>query len=133
MGRLIGAAWSIGVYFPRQFFRGWPTHPPDDDGESQIARVVQEGSAGEFPIGHHIVGEVAAGVFNHAAQEPASGVVLAIPGAVGFDIQEQGQAGSHHTIHDQLILVTEDPVLLIPAGTAQLTNLFAGSSGAAAN
>ncbi len=91
---------------------------------------MEEGSAGEFPIGDDIIGEAATGVPDGAAQEPAGGVVLAIPGAVRFDIQGQGQAGSHHTDEDQPVVVAEDFPLLIPVRTAEVTNLFAGSSSA---
>src|ERR1700745_4120512 len=91
---------------------------------------MQEGSAREFPIGDYIVGEAATGVLDGAAQEPPSGVVLAIPGAVRFDIQGQGQAGSHHTDQDQVVVVAEDLSLLISIRTAQITVFFACSSGA---
>jgi hypothetical protein len=56
---------------------------------------VQEGSTGEFPIGHHVVGKAPAGVFDGAAQEPAGGAVLAIPGAV--PLQGSGGTGSDKT------------------------------------
>ena len=97
----------------------------DDDGESQIVGVVQEGSAGEFPLGHPLVGKAATGIFEGAAQEPAGGVVLTIPGTVGFDIPRQRQTRSHPTDQSPLRVVTEDLALLIPVGTAQLTNLLA--------
>ncbi|MFZ0962713.1 MAG: hypothetical protein WAO35_17735 [Terriglobia bacterium] len=58
---------------------------------------MEKGSTGKFPIGDLVVGKAPTGVFNGAAQEPTGGVVLAIAGAVGFDIHRQGQAGSDHT------------------------------------
>ena len=104
----------------------------DDHGEPQIVGVVQEGSTGEFPIGHHVVGKAPTGVFDGAAQEPAGGAVLAIPGAVGFDIQRQHQAGAHHAEHDQPVVITLDLVFLVPVGTAEITNFLARPSGAGA-
>ena len=92
--------------------------------ESQIPDVVQKGGGGEVPVGDHIVGKTAAQVADGTAEESPTGVVLAIPRAVGFDIQGQGQAGSHHTDHDQLVMVAEDLPFLVAHGTAQIATLF---------
>ncbi len=101
-----------------------------DDVEFPIAGVMPEGSAREFPVGDHVVGEAATGIHDGAEQESARGVVLAIAGAIRFDIQGQGQAGSHHTDQDPLVVVAEDLSLLIPVRAAQLTNFFTRPSGA---
>ena len=68
----------------------------------------REGGAGEVPVDDHIIGKTAAQVAGGTAEKSPTGTVLAIPRAVGFDIQGQGQAGSHHTDHDQLMVVAED-------------------------
>jgi hypothetical protein len=57
-----------------------------DDVQSQIVSIVEEGSAGEFPIHDHIVGKAPAEVADGAAHESPRGVVLAISRAVRFHI-----------------------------------------------
>jgi hypothetical protein len=45
-------------------------------------------------------------------------------------MQGQGQAGSHHTDHHQLMMVAEDLSSLVSVGAAQIASLFLRSSGA---
>ena len=84
-----------------------------DHAESQIAGVVQKGGGGKVPIGDHIIGKTWAQVADGTAEKSPTGIVLAVPRAVGFHIQGQGQAGSHHTDHDQLMMVAEDLSFLV--------------------
>jgi hypothetical protein len=58
-----------------------------DDRESQIANIAQKGGAGEVPVGDHVAGKTAAPVAHGAAKEPPTGVIIAIPKAVRFNIQ----------------------------------------------
>ena len=87
-----------------------------DDEESQIADVVQEGGSGEFSIDDHVIGKTAASVADGAPEQSPTDAVLAIPRAVGFNIQGKGQAGSHHTDHSQFVVVADDLFLLVPVG-----------------
>ena len=103
---------------------------PSDHAESQVADVVQKGGGGILPIGDDVIGKTWTQVSEGTAEKSPTGLILAIARAVGFDVQGQGQAGAHHTDHDQLMMVTEDLSFRVPYGTAEITTLFPRSSGA---
>jgi hypothetical protein len=93
--------------------------------ESQSTGLVKERRSGELPIDHHILGKARAEMADRANQHPVTSVVFAIPGAVGFHVQGQRQAGAHDTDHDHLMVVAQDLSLPIPVGTAPAADLLA--------
>src|SRR5271167_914247 len=84
---------------------------------------MQERCGGEFSIDDHILGKAFSQAPEHAPQQALPGGVLAIAGSVGFPIEGQRQAGSHHADHHERMLIAQDlfrSILLRPTELAAL-------------
>jgi hypothetical protein len=88
---------------------------------------VKERSAGKLPIDHHVLSKAPTHVTHHATQQAATGVVLAILGAIGFHIQGQRQTGPYDADHDHFVVIAEDLPLPVPVGTTPAADLLAGA------
>ncbi len=93
---------------------------------------MQERGGGEFPIHHHVVGEAGTERADGAPQEDLARPVFTLSRPVGFDIEGERQAGSHHTDQGQVMTVAGNLSSVIAVGAAELASgLLAAPHGGA--
>src|SRR2546422_4951049 len=92
-----------------------------------IADGMKKRRGGELPIDDHVVGKTPAQVTPRAPQQALTGGVFTITRSVGFDIEREGQPGSHHAEQRQVVSIADDLARGLAKGTTQGTARGAAS------
>src|SRR5512135_297839 len=76
--------------------------------QPRVSDHMKKRGGGELSICHHVVRKPEPQILSRPPQQPLTGGILAVSGAIGFHIQRERQTRSHHADHRELVMMPDD-------------------------